>query len=233
MQRQLILVVDDDAPILRLVRGKLEADGYRVVTARNGREAVEAAEEHSPDLIVMDIMMPEMNGLDAMREIRQHSSMPIILLTARSGGRDTIQGLDAGADDYVSKPFDPDELSARIAAVLRRASGPQPEEQAPLDYGHLVIDLEQRQVTVNGNEVAFSRTEWEVLSLLAENPGRVMLHGEVLSRIWGPEFRDETYYLRTWISRIRKKLGDTDADSPLIRTFPGIGYRLETPESNS
>ncbi|MFW6075262.1 MAG: response regulator transcription factor [Chloroflexota bacterium] len=233
MQQQLVLVVDDDAPILRLVRGKLEADGYRVVTAKNGQEAVAAAEEHHPDLIIMDIMMPVMNGLDAMREIRRESDTPIILLTARSGGRDTIQGLDAGADDYISKPFDPDELSARIAAVLRRAGGHQPDRRPRLDYGRLVIDLDQRQVHLNGEEVTFSRTEWEVLSLLAENAGRVMLHGDVLSRIWGPEFRDEVYYLRTWISRIRKKLDDTDSESPLIRTFPGIGYRLEAPESHS
>lgn len=231
MRRQMVLVVDDDAPILRLVRGKLETDGYRVLTATNGQEAIEIVEREPLDLIVLDVMMPVMDGLTAMREIRRHSEVPIIMLTARSGGREKVQGLDAGADDYITKPFDPDELSARVAAVLRRVSVPTEEASEILDYGNLMIDLNRRLVTLDGKEVRLSRTEWEVLALLAENAGRVMPHGEVLSRIWGPEFRDETYYLRTWVSRIRKKLHDTTEDETLISTFPGVGYRLEAPKS--
>jgi two-component system, OmpR family, KDP operon response regulator KdpE len=134
-----------------------------------------------------------------------------------------------GADDYVTKPFNPDELAARIAAILRRSSGEQPAAAQVLDYGHLTIDLGRRRIVANGDEVELSRTEWELLYQLASNAGRVMLHSELLSRIWGPEFRDETYYLRTWVSRLRAKL-EADRENPtLIRTFPGMGYRLEPP----
>ncbi|HEX5165881.1 MAG TPA: response regulator transcription factor [Thermomicrobiales bacterium] len=232
MQKRLILVADDDAPILRLVRTKLQTDGYHVVTATNGQEALDRFEVDRPDLIVLDIMMPVMDGIEALRRIRTQSNVPVILLTARTAGRDKVRSLDLGADDYVTKPFDPDELSARVAAVLRRATiAAAPAEQV-LHYDGVTIELTNRRVLVGDEEIHLSRTEWEVLSLLAANPGRVMTHGELLGRIWGPAFRDETSYLRTWISRIRKKLGDTQESSPLIRTFPGIGYRLESPPDN-
>jgi len=229
VRKHMILVADDDAPILRLVRAKLQTDGYAVVTATNGEEAVQAAERERPDLVVLDIMMPVMDGLEAMKRIRQVSNVPIILLTARTSGADKVRGLDQGADDYVTKPFDPDELSARIAAILRRAAGGAGPASQVLDYPGVTIDLVNRRVVVNEEEIQLSRTEWEVLYQLASNAGRVMLHSELLSRIWGPEFRDETYYLRTWVSRIRKKLDDQDNESPLIRTFPGVGYRMEPP----
>ncbi len=231
MQKQLVLVADDDAPILRLVRTKLQADGYRVVTATDGQEAVDVFENEQPDIIVLDIMMPRMDGIEALRRIRAESTVPIILLTARTSGRDTVRSLDLGADDYITKPFDPDELSARIAAVLRRTSSVSQPSSQILEYDDVTIELTNRRVMVRGEEVLLSKTEWEVLSLLASNAGRVMTHGEMLARIWGPEFRDETYYLRTWISRIRKKLGDHLDESPLIRTYPGIGYRIETPNN--
>jgi two-component system KDP operon response regulator KdpE len=230
VQKRLILIADDDAPILRLVRTKLQNDGYRVVTATNGQEAVDLFENEQPDLIVLDIMMPIMDGIEALRRIREQSQVPVILLTARTAGRDKVRSLDLGADDYITKPFDPDELSARVAAVLRRTTVvAQPAAQV-LTYPDVTIELTNRRVLVHGDEVQFSKTEWEVLSLLATNAGRVMTHGEMLAKIWGPEFRDETYYLRTWISRIRKKLGDHQDETPLIRTFPGIGYRLEPPD---
>ena len=232
MQRRLILVADDDAPILRLVRTKLQTDGYHVITATNGQEALDLFENEQPDLIVLDIMMPVMDGIEAMRRIRTQSQVPIILLTARTAGRDKVRSLDMGADDYVTKPFDPDELSARVAAILRRSTvAAQPASQV-LEYPDVTIELTNRRVLVHGEEVQFIKTEWEVLSLLAANAGRVMTHGEMLARIWGPEFRDETYYLRTWISRIRKKLDDNQDEAPLIRTFPGIGYRLESPDDH-
>lgn len=235
MRKHLLLVVDDDAPVLRLVRAKLQTDGYRVITATNGQEALDAFEEHGPDLIVLDVMMPVMDGLEAMRRIRETSNVPIILLTARTRGPDKVSGLDMGADDYVTKPFDPDELSARVGAILRRASGAAPPESQNLTYPdrQLTIDLDRRTVTLQGEEVHLSRTEWEVLHLLADNAGRVMYHNELLSRIWGPEFSEETYYLRTWVSRLRKKLDDSQEDRPLITTFPGIGYRLEPPGEDS
>lgn len=229
MQKQLVLVADDEAPILRLVRTKLQIDGYRVVTASDGQEAVDVFENEQPDLVILDIMMPVMDGLEAMRRIREQSQVPIIMLTARTAGRDKVRGLDSGADDYMTKPFDPDELSARVAAVLRRTTTAEQPATQTLEYDDVTIELTNRRVLVRGEEVQFSKTEWEVLYYLAVNVGRVITHAELLSRIWGPEFRDETYYLRTWVSRIRKKLASQADDSALIKTFPGIGYRLEPP----
>jgi two-component system, OmpR family, KDP operon response regulator KdpE len=229
VRKHLVLVADDEAPVLRLVRAKLQADGYNVLTATNGQEAVDALENERPDLVILDVMMPVMDGITAMKQIRQESNVPIILLTARSAARDKICGLDMGADDYVTKPFDPDELSARVGALLRRAAGEVTPASQVLTYERLEIDLTERRVTLDGDEIRLSRTEWEVLYQLASNAGRVMMHGDLLSRIWGPEFRDETYYLRTWVSRLRRKLGADDENNPLITTFPGIGYRMEPP----
>ncbi len=229
MRKQLVLIADDDAPILRLVRTKLQADGYGVITAMNGQEAVELFERERPDIVVLDLMMPVMDGYDALQQIRQSANVPVVILTARSAAPEKIRGLDLGADDYVTKPFNPDELSARIAAVLRRVSGSQPVTSQVLDYGYLSIDLGRRQIMARGSEVELSRTEWELLYQLASNAGRVMLHTELLSRIWGPEFRDETYYLRTWVSRLRAKLEEDRENPTLIKTFPGMGYRLEPP----
>ena len=229
----LVLVADDDAPILRLVRAKLQADGFAVLTALNGLEAVEAHAREQPDLVILDMMMPVLDGVEALKRIRAVATTPVIFLTARTGGIDKVRSLDLGADDYVTKPFDPDELSARVAAVLRRTQAGLAATDDVLDYGNVVIDLSNRRVLTDGVEAQLSKTEWEVLALLASHPGRVMPHGELLGRIWGPDFREETYYLRTWVSRIRKKLGERDDGTPLITTFAGVGYRLEPPPSSS
>ena len=150
----------------------------------------------------------------------------------RGGDVDKLKGLQSGADDYVTKPFNPDELEARIAAVLRRTAGTAPVGSGSvLRYPGVEIDLERRRVVVDGDEVRLSRTEWELLSQLAGNAGRVMLHGELLSRIWGPEYRNEAHYLRTWVSRLRAKLEPHEASPTLITTFPGMGYRFEAPSS--
>lgn len=231
--KQLVLVADDDAPILRLVRAKLQADGYKVLTAMNGQEAVELAINERPDLVVLDIMMPVMDGLAAMQKIREESKVPIILLTARSGATDKIRGLDSGADDYLTKPFNPDELSARVAAVLRRTSNEQEPVEQVLRYDHLMIDISQHLILRGDVEIRLTRTEWELLEQFARQPGRVMPSGELVARIWGPEFRDETYYVRTWVSRLRAKL-EADPEHPtLITTYSGIGYRLEPPPDAS
>lgn len=231
MRKRLILVVDDEPAIVRLVRAKLQADGYGVITASRGAEAIELFDRERPDLVVLDLMMPEMDGFETLRRLRQFAATPVIMLTARGSDADKLRGFESGVDDYITKPFNPDELSARVAAVLRRADGAAPATaQTVLRYPRVEIDLERRTVTLDGEEARLSRTEWEVLSLLAENAGKVMLHGEMLSRIWGPEFRDEVHYLRTWVSRIRAKLEpDSDPEHPLIQTFPGIGYRLDSP----
>lgn len=229
-QRHLVLAVDDDAPILRLVRARLSSDGYQVITATGGLEAIEKFEEERPDIVVLDVMMPDIDGIETMRRIREISEVPVILLTARSGANDLIHGLDSGADDYITKPFNPDELSARVAAVLRRTLHEAVPEETRLVFAALVIDLDNRIVELDGEEVRLSRTEWELLYQLASNAGRVMRHSELLSRIWGPEFRDETYYLRTWVSRLRAKLEPHHPEESIIQTYPGMGYRLVAPE---
>ncbi len=232
MRKSLILVVDDEPAIVRLVRAKLQSDGYAVATAGRGEEALEYLEDERPDLVVLDLMMPGMDGFETLRRIRTTSQVPVILLTARAGDHDKLRGLEGGADDYITKPFNPDELAARVAAVLRRTGGAaQTGGRSALRYPGVEIDLERRRVLVRGEETRLSRTEWELLTQLAGNAGRVMLHGELLTRIWGPEFRDEAHYLRTWVSRLRAKLQVDPATPELIATFPGLGYRMEAPES--
>ena len=233
MRKQLILIVDDEPAIVRLVRAKLQSDGHAVLTASRGEEVVPLLEAQRPDLIVLDLMMPGIDGFETLRRVRAFSQVPVIMLTARAADADKLRGLQGGADDYLTKPFNPDELAARITAVLRRTSGVLPAgSHSLLRYPDLEIDLERRRVVVHGQEVRLSRTEWELLSQLAANAGRVMLHGELLSRVWGPEFRDEVHYLRTWVSRLRAKLEPGVEPSTLITTFPGIGYRLEAPPAS-
>ena len=232
MRKRLVMVVDDEPAIVRLVRAKLQADGYAVITAARGEEALALLDDERPDLVILDLMMPGMDGFETLRRIREVGQIPVIMLTARAGDADKVRGLQGGADDYLTKPFNPDELSARVAAILRRTAGAAPAGgRTILRYPGVEIDLERRLVLVAGDEVRFSRTEWELLSQLGANAGRVMLHSELLSRIWGPEFRDESHYLRTWVSRLRAKLEPGADATPLITTFPGIGYRLEAPPS--
>ncbi|HRA47461.1 MAG TPA: response regulator transcription factor [Thermomicrobiales bacterium] len=226
--RRLILVVDDEPAIVRLVRAKLVADQFQVITAVSGEACLTVLENERPDLIVLDLMMPGIDGFETLRRIRQIAPIPVIMLTARAADADKLRGLQSGADDYVTKPFNPDELAARIVAVLRRTSGAV-SGQGVLIYPGLEIDLDRRQVRVNGDDVRLSKTEWELLEQLAGNVGKVMLHGELLSRIWGPEFRDESHYLRTWVSRLRAKLRTGEGAEGVITTYQGIGYRLDAP----
>jgi len=225
IKKTTILVVDDEPPIVRLVQMKLEADGMHVRTAHTGQDALMVLDDEPVDLIVLDITMPGMDGFEMLRHVRATSNVPVILLTARTLDADKVRGLMSGADDYITKPFNPDELAARTAAVLRRTSGQRLGVVDELRYGDVRIDLEQRRVMRGDAEIHFSRTEWGLLTELASNPGKVLLHRELLTRIWGSEFRDESQYLRTWVSRLRGKLGD----EVQITTFPGLGYRLEPP----
>ncbi len=229
MPKRLIMVVDDEPAIVRLVKATLQADGYAVVSATRGEEALAALDDQRPDLIVLDLMMPGIDGFETLRRIRMETQVPVIMLTARAADSDKLRGLEGGADDYMTKPFNPDELAARVAAVLRRTGGAPAGGRTILRYPRIEIDLERRRVLVDGDEMKLSKTEWELLAQLAGNVGRVMLHAELLTRIWGPEFRDESHYLRTWISRLRAKIEPRDVDSAIITTFPGLGYRLEAP----
>ena len=227
MKKPTVLVVDDEPRILRFVRAELETAGYLVLTANNGIEALDLVNRESPDLVVLDVIMPGLDGFDVLKRLRSVSSIPVILLTARGSDADKVRGLDLGADDYLTKPFSPDELSARVRAVLRRTIGisKHPEVQR-LELGDLRIDFERRRVMVRDREVQMSRTEWQLLQQLALNAGKVMLHEDLLVRTWGPEYRDDMEYLRVWISRLRRKIEDDAAHPRYLRTVPGVGYIL-------
>ena len=226
----LILIADDEPRITKLVSIALSEEGFRVVTSSSGREAVRLAEEYCPDVVLLDIVMPDMDGIDVMRQLRETRSVPVILVTAKGSTADKTRGLDFGADDYISKPFHPDELAARVRAVLRRSGGGTPVTGV-LRFDDIEIDLERRMVLRDGELVQLSRTEWLLLQHLALNAGKVVLHTELLTKVWGPEYRDDIQYLRVWISRVRRKLGVRPGESGRIRTFQGIGYLLDVEDA--
>jgi two-component system KDP operon response regulator KdpE len=220
----LVMSVDDEGGILRLIDAELSSQGFRVVTATNGEDALRIAEEQRPDIAVLDIMMPGISGLEVMRKLRERGSMPIILVSAKNTNMDKVRGLEMGADDYISKPFDPEELSARIRAVLRRASVDDVKPGSVVRAGSVEVDLERRLVKKNGELVKLTRTEWMLLQHLAANAGKVMVNNQLLSKVWGPEYREEFQYLRVWVFRLRNKLEDDPANPVIIKTLTGIGY---------
>jgi two-component system KDP operon response regulator KdpE len=222
----LVLVADDEPRITKLVSIALGEEGFRVVTANSGEEALQKAEDVRPDIVLLDIVMPDLDGIEVMRQLRERRPVPVILLTAKGSTADKAKGLDLGADDYIAKPFHPDELAARVRAVLRRSSGAQPGAGI-LAFDDVEIDLERRMVTRNGELVQLSRTEWLLLQHLAANAGKVVLHTELLTKVWGPEYRDDLQYLRVWVSRVRRKLGAEPGEPGRIKTFQGIGYLLD------
>jgi DNA-binding response OmpR family regulator len=224
-----ILVVDDEERIVHFLTTKLKASGYEVLTAGDGVSGLEQVQAQEPDLVVLDLLMPKMNGLEMLKELRSFSSVPVIILTAKGADADRIKGLQLGADDYLPKPFNPDELVARIEAIRRRLKPTRKDKAAELfRMGDVTIDFSKRQVTVGGESKYLTRTEWLLLSQLANNAGRLMLYEELLSRVWGPEYRDDIQILRTWLSRLRRKL-QSDPQKPLIRTVPKAGYIIDHP----
>ena len=223
--KPLVLVVDDEPGILRLIDLVLSNDGFRVISAENGLEALSLADQRRPDLVILDIKMPEMSGMEVMRRIRERIRMPVILLTGQTQDENKVLGLESGADDYIVKPFNPSELSARVRAVLRRAHH-LPGDGGRLRTDGVEIDLDSRLVRKDGKIVTLTRTEWRLLQELASNAGRVMLNEEILSRVWGSDYRDDLQYLRVWISRLRSKLEQVPSEPRIIATFPGIGYML-------
>lgn len=222
----LILALDDEQGILRLIKLELSAQGFRVVTASTGAEALQLAEEQRPDLVLLDILVPELSGLDVMRLLRERLNTPVILLTGRDQEIDKVRGLESGADDYVVKPFSGDELAARIRAVLRRSADGS-NSGLTVRAGDIEIDLDRRLVQRNGETVDITRTEWVLLQYLAANAGKVLLNTELLAKVWGPEYRDDLQYLRVWVSRLRRKLESDPSTPRIIKTKPGIGYILE------
>jgi DNA-binding response OmpR family regulator len=228
----LVLVADDEPRITRLVSLVLQPDGFRVVTANSGEDALRKAEEIKPDVVLLDIVMPGIDGIEAMRRLRESGPVPVILLTAKGSTADKARGLNLGADDYVAKPFHPEELAARVRAVLRRASGAE-SGQGVLAFDDIEIDLERRLMRRHGQLVQLSRTEWLLLQHLAANAGKVVLHTELLSKVWGPEYQEDLPYLRVWISRVRRKLGAPPGEQGRIHTYQGIGYLLDVSPASS
>jgi DNA-binding response OmpR family regulator len=232
MKRFRILVVDDEQRVLNFLMSKLRASGYDVLTAINGLEALEQAQAEEPDLIVLDVLMPKMDGFETLKELRIFSAVPVIILSARETNSDKIKGLSLGADDYLQKPFNPDELVARIEAVRRRLDSTEMRKiPDSLSIGEVNIDFKKRSVVASGEEKYLTRIEWLLLSELAHNAGHLMLYEELLTHVWGPEYRDDVQLLRTWISRLRHKL-EKEPDSPsLIRTIPKTGYIIDVSSS--
>jgi len=232
MKQFRILIVDDEPRILNFLSSKLRALGYEVLTASNGAEALEQVQAEEPDLVVLDIMMPKMDGFETLKELRTFASVPVIILSAKGANADKVKGLSLGADDYLAKPFSPDELVARIEAVKRRLAPAEKRKiEERLSLGNLTIDFKKRLVIVRGKEIRLTRIEWLLLSELALNSGRLMLYSDLLTRVWGAEYRDDVQILRTWVSRLRNKI-ESDPDNPtLIRTIPKTGYMIDQPST--
>jgi DNA-binding response OmpR family regulator len=226
MSAKKIMIVDDEPKIIRFIAANLKSLGFETVACQNGAEALEKVEAVDPDLILLDLMMPGMDGFEVLRRLRTYSSVPVIMLTARSNGADKVQGLNLGADDYLTKPFSLDELFARVNAVLRRLDGrmPAPSTVSELTVGPVNVNLAQRRIRLGGTEVKFTETEYNLFVLLLQHEGKVMTHEQLLSEIWGSEYRDEVEYLRVTIARIRQKLKAHTEGQELIVTYPGVGY---------
>ncbi|MBV9120324.1 MAG: response regulator transcription factor [Chloroflexi bacterium] len=223
-----VVIVDDEPSLIKFVSQNLRARGYDVADAANGLEGVERVREYKPDLVILDINMPGMDGFEACSYIRQFSDAAIIMLTASGHEGDKIRALDLGADDYLTKPFGIGELMARVRAVMRRASHAEPRANRldSLTAGDLQVDFEHRRVSVKGQPVKLTPTEYSLLEQLLGRPDQVLTHRELLSNVWGAEYRDETEYLRVYIGRLRRKLEEDPANPRFLLTEPGVGYRF-------
>jgi two-component system KDP operon response regulator KdpE len=225
-----VLICDDDTQLLRALRINLTARGYTVLTAADGRTALRAAAERHPDVVVLDLGLPDLDGTDVITELRTFTRAPIIVLSARTDSTDKVQALDRGADDYVTKPFGVEELMARLRAAVRRATASVAAGQAdvPLQAGELTIDLAAKIVCRDDRQVRLTPTEWSILELLARNHGRLVSRTELLQHIWGPIERKETSYLRVYIAQLRQKLERDPAHPRHLITEAGMGYRFRT-----
>jgi len=220
-------VVDDEPRIIRFVRINLEMEGFRVIEASDGLQALDQVREKMPDMVLLDVMMPEMDGFETLRMIREISSVPVIMLTVRSSEEDKVRGLDLGADDYITKPFSPRELVSRVRAVLRRFVIASPAEALIVRVDeHLSIDFNTAEVIVEGERIKLRPTEFRLLRHLVENAGWTVPHGTLLSKVWGYEYKDELSYLRLYINYLRKKIEPDPANPRYIFTERGMGYRF-------
>ncbi|MEP7284439.1 MAG: response regulator transcription factor [Chloroflexota bacterium] len=222
-----ILVVDDEPRMIGFIRMNLELEGYQVIEAHNGLQALDAVRTQLPDVILLDVMMPELDGFETLRMLREFSAIPVIMLTAKGEEDDKVFGLELGADDYVTKPFGPRELSSRVKAVLRRAELPNAPEHAILKIDdRLSVDFNRREVIVNGEHIKLRPTEYRLLYHLIENAGWTVTHEQLLAKVWGYEYRDETHYVRLYINYLREKIEEDPANPKYVLTERGVGYRF-------
>lgn len=219
-----VLVVDDEVQIRRFLRISLEAGGYHVYEAGTGKEAILIAAKVRPDLLILDLGLPDLDGIEVVKQVREWTKMPIIILSVRDADSDKVAALDAGADDYLTKPFSTEELLARLRVALRHTQ-PEPDQRA-FTTGDLHIDLTRRLVTLRGEPVKLTPTEYALLRLMVQHAGRVLTHRQILKEVWGPAYIDESHYLRVYFSQLRQKVEDNPALPKYLLTEPGVGYRL-------
>jgi DNA-binding response OmpR family regulator len=225
--RRRILVVDDEPRMVRFIRLNLEQDGFDVAEAHCGEEALDQLRNTMPDLVLLDVMLPDIDGFETLRMIREFSTVPILMVTAKGEEDDRVRGLERGADDYITKPFSPRELSSRIRAVLRRNEMPRTALHEPIKVDdRLTIDFDRREVRVEGRLVVLRPTEYRLLYHLVQNAGRVVTHDQLLAKVWGYEYREETHYLRLYVNYLRQKLEANPSDPHYILTERGVGYRF-------
>ena len=228
MKKPRILVVDDELSIIKFLRANLEAKGYNVLAAMDGAQALQTFEMELPDLVVLDIMMPKMDGFEVCRRLREWSQVPVIMLSALGDEGDKVKCLDLGADDYITKPFGASELIARVRAVLRRTEGAGTIPTQPsFTSGDLEINFVKRRVTVAGNEVKLTPTEYALLQEFVLNAGKVLTHTYLLNKVWGSEYREDTQYLHVFVRRLRAKLEPDPTNPRYILTVPGVGYQFK------
>ncbi len=225
--KQRILVVDDEERIVRMIRLNLEHDGFTVIEANNGMQAINQIREKLPNLVILDVMMPGIDGYETLSLIRETSQVPVIMLTAKSEEEDRIYGLELGADDYITKPFSPRELVSRIKAVLRRTENRSPDEEDVIRVDdRLTLNFGKREIWLDGELVKLRPTEYRLLYHLVKNAGWVMTYDQILAKVWGYEYRDETHYVRLYVNYLRQKLEKDPANPKYILTERGVGYRF-------
>jgi two-component system KDP operon response regulator KdpE len=228
VDRATVLVVDDEPAILRALGAALQARGYRAVGVADGHRALTAAIDDAPDVVILDLGLPDLDGIEVCRRLRAWSDVPIIVLTAEGSDHRKVLALDQGADDYVTKPFSMPELLARVRVALRHRRSAAGPDEAVLEVGDLRVDVAYHRVTIDGRDVDLTPKEFAFLALLARHAGKVLTHRTILREVWGPEYGTETQYLRVYANQLRKKLGD-DRDRRRLVTEPGVGYRLVDP----
>ena len=229
-ERATALVIDDERQIRKLLRIVLEEDHYRVLESENGKQGLSDIALRRPDVVVLDLGLPDMDGLAVLKRLREWSHVPVLILSVKEGPEDKIAALDAGADDYVTKPFESGEILARLRAIQRRAASAR--EEPFFRAGPLEIDFNARAVTVNGREVKLTPTEYALLKILAQHAGRVVTHKQLLREVWGPNAEEQSQYLRVYMNHLRKKIEPADTREKLLRTESGIGYRLVPPQQD-